>query len=389
MRLVVSLILCAAIVVGGVLATKFIFATEPVAERYGAVRRTAMLVEVTAPEHGTFSPTIKGLGTVEASQTLSLSSRIAGRVTEVADSLVPGGEVAASDLLVTLDREDYRNVLEQRRAELAQAGADLRIEEGRGNVANYDLEVVGVNVADDDRDLVLREPQYAAAEARVDAARAALRQADQDLRRTRISAPFDAHVLRRDVEVGAQVSAGQPLAELIGIDEFWVMVTVPQARLPWLALGRNAPGSRATVRLRDWPEGTVREGRAVRVVGALDETTRLARVVVEVQDPLARSPENAALEPLMVGAFVEVEMEAVQVEDVVRIPRDYVRAGDTVWEMDSDDLLQIREVDIVFEDDDWAYISEGLSPDARVVTSNLATVRAGAELRLSSDGEAL
>ena len=85
--------------------------------------------------------------------------------------------------------------------------------------------------------------------------------------------------------------------------------------------------------------------------------------------------------PLMIDSFVETQIEAKPLTDVIRLNRDYVRDGDTVWEM-SDGALRIRDVDIVFEDATYAYIADGLSDQAQVVTTNLSTVVDGAPLRL-------
>jgi hypothetical protein len=48
-------------------------------------------------------------------------------------------------------------------------------------------------------------------------------------------------------------------------------------------------------------------------------------------------------------------------------------------------LLRIREVDIVFQDTDYAYITGGLDTDAQVVITNLSTVVDGAPLRLEAE----
>ena len=52
---------------------------------------------------------------------------------------------------------------------------------------------------------------------------------------------------------------------------------------------------------------------------------------------------------------------------------EFVRDQDTVWVM-KDDKLEIRDTDIVFRDDRYAYIRSGLNEGEDVVTSTLATV---------------
>jgi hypothetical protein len=87
----------------------------------------------------------------------------------------------------------------------------------------------------------------------------------------------------------------------------------------------------------------------------------------------------------MIGAFVETGMVGREVSNVVRLNRDYVRKGSTVWVM-KDGVLNIKEVGILLTDAEHAYISEGLSDGDSVVTTNLATVVDGSPLRVAENG---
>ena len=108
----------------------------------------------------------------------------------------------------------------------------------------------------------------------------------------------------------------------------------------------------------------------------------MARVLVAVDDPLGRAA-GAALPSLIIGSFVECRIQGRPIENVVRLPRDFVRKGDTVWVM-RDGQLTVQPVTIVFQDAEFAYVSEGLAADDQVVTTSLATVRDGIPLRLKS-----
>jgi hypothetical protein len=107
----------------------------------------------------------------------------------------------------------------------------------------------------------------------------------------------------------------------------------------------------------------------------------MARVLVSVEDPLARREASRSKPTLMLGSFVQVAIQADPIEDVVRLDRDLVRSKDTAWVM-QDGELDIRELDIVFRDAEYAYIRSGLQENEPVVSTNLATVVEGARLRL-------
>ncbi|MDX1381564.1 MAG: efflux RND transporter periplasmic adaptor subunit [Xanthomonadales bacterium] len=366
-----------------------IFGTVPEVEREAAVRQTAMLVEVTRAEAGDFHPVIEAMGTVTPSREVMLSPRVGGEVVELAAEFVPGGFVRRGEVLLRIEDADYRNVVAQRESELEQAITELEIEHGRQDIAERDYRELQRELEPDKKALVLREPQLRSAEARVQAARTAVEQARLDLERTAVRAPFDAQVLARQVNLGSQVSTGDVLGRLVGIDTYWVETTVPLDKLRWLHFpdGPGDAGSPVTIRHRTaWGADQAREGRLFRLIGELEGDTRLARVLVEVEDPLARDTETRGAPGLIIGTFVECRIHGREIEDAVRLPRGHVRKGDTIWIMDGDQLA-IRNVEIVFQDAEYAYIREGLSDRDAVVTTSLATVREGVKLRLKGGPE--
>jgi RND family efflux transporter MFP subunit len=379
-----TILICTVLLLAGAASLFIIFSTEPVPQRESAVRETAMLVEVSDVESGSFRPMIQATGVVRPAREIHLRPRVAGEVVEMSGAFVPGGFVKAGDLLLRIDEADFRILLQQRESELQQAIALLEIEHGRQDIAERDYRQLGKSLDEDNRALVLREPQLRSAEAGVQSARAALEQARLDLERTRITAPFDAQILSRDVNLGSQVSPGNTLARLVGIDQYWVETTVPLDRLRWLSFPgeSGAAGSAVTLRHRTaWPEKQSRNGRLYRLVGELEGDTRMARVLVTVDDPLAHREESAALPPLLIGSFVQCVLEGREIENVVKIDRKHVRKDDTAWVM-ADGKLEIRQLEIVFQDAEHAYVREGLAGGDRIVTTSLSSVREGAPLRL-------
>ena len=373
------------LVVSGILALWLIYSTEPVAERETKVRQSAMLVEVTQPETGHFRPVIETLGTVTPARSITLTSRVSGEILALEDALDPGSFIEQGEVLAQIDDADYRNFLAQREAELLQAEAEVEIEKGRRLKAEMDFQSLGKEVPEDRRSLILREPQRRSAEAMVQAARAAVEQARLDLERTVIKAPFDAQVLSREVDIGSQVSAGQPLARLAGVGTYWIETTIPLDKLRWLSFSQQGKaGSQSTVSQRSaWPDGQTRSGSLYRLIGEVEGETRLARALIAVEDPLALEDETGNLPRLMIGTYVECHIEGREIPNGLRLPRELIRKGDTVWLM-RDGLLAVQPVDVAFQDAEYAYIDSGLRPDDQVITTSLATVKEGVPLRLES-----
>lgn len=385
-----TLIICGGILLVGACLTAITFFTEPTATRVAATRETAMLVEVTEVHRGDYRPTIVAMGTVEPAQDITLSPRVGGEIVSRSPAFTPGGFVDKGEALLQIDPADYRNTLQQRKSELRQAVSDLNVEMGRQNVALKDYQLLDEALSTEFESLVLRKPQLNSARAKVEAARAAVDQAELELERTNIKAPFRAHILSRNVAVGSQVSPRDNLGRLVGLDSYWVVTTVPLAKLPWLSFPEADGETGSEVRIRNrvaWRDGIYRTGYLHRLVGALEDQTRMARVFVTFPDPLSYRAESSGLPPLMIGAFVETRIEAEPIRDVIRIDRDHVRANNTVWVMEHG-KLSIRPVEIVFRDEDYAYVTAGLRDDDRVVTTNLARISDGAPLRVKASGAA-
>lgn len=361
------------------LVTLLIYGTEPEAKREAATKRTAMLVEVIPAEAGDFKPVISAMGTVKPAQEIILRARVSGQVIAQSKNFVPGGFVSEGEVLLQIDPADYQNLVAQRKSELAQTQTALQIEMGEQEIAKRDYQRLNQKLSDMQKTLVLREPQLNAAKARVEAAKAALAQAEVELERTKIKAPFDAQILSRNVNTGSQVSPNETLAQLIGKQTYWVEATVPLAKLRWLKANEQT-----SVQIRNrtaWDKNEYRSGTLHSIIGELEGQTRMARVLVEINDPLATSEENKGKEPLIVGSFVECQITAEALNNVVKLPREYLRKKDTAWVM-QDETLSIRDLDIVFSDEEYAYVQSGLNQNEMIVTTALSSVRDGAELRL-------
>ncbi len=374
------------IVLVGVALIWLIFKTEPTATRKETARETAMLVDVQTVSRGRYTPTVDVMGQVVPAREITLGSRVGGQVIDQADAFTPGRRVEKGTELIRIDPADYEATLLQRRSELQQARADLELEQGQQAVARQEFELLGEDIEAVNDALILRKPQLEQAKARVAAAEAAVQQAKLDLARTRIRAPFPAQVLSREVTLGSQVSAGQSLGRLVGTGQYWVEATVPLSKLRWLTFDTDPDTPGAPVSLHHdtvWPAGQTREGQLMQLIGELDGNARMARVLITVDDPLALNQSEG--EPsLILGAFVRAEIEGRALDDVVRLERNLVRRNNTVWVME-ERKLAIREVEITFRDDDYAFIKTGLENGDEVITNNLSSVVSGARLRLESD----
>jgi RND family efflux transporter MFP subunit len=273
---------------------------------------------------------------------------------------------------------------------VGEAEAELELERGRQALARREYELLGRELAAADRDRVLRAPQWAQAQAVLDAQRAALERANLDVGRTRITAPFDALVRTRDVEPGAQVSTTARLTHLVGIDTFWIEVVLPLERVRWLRFPGDDEDQGSTVVVADpssWGEGRTRQGRVLRLLGDLESGGRMARLLVEVEDPLGLYGK-ADTPRLLLGAYVRVRIEGREVHGAIALDAELVRDGHRAWVIGRDGKLEIRDLAIELRDGGRVLVRSGLVDGDRVIATNLSTPVEGMALEARPEGEA-
>ena len=359
-----------------------LMSSEPATERAQERAEPARLVETVTVDRRDRTAVVQAWGEVIPANAVEVAPRVGGEVVTTAEALEPGGRVDQGQVLARIDDSDYQVALRQARTELAKARAALRIEQGNQKVAETEAELLNQELSAQERDLVLRQPQLQQARADVEAAQAAVEDARLDLRRTEIRAPFDAVVQSVSADVGSQVSAGATIARLIATDRYFVELAVPAAKLRWIAARQQDAGPGSKVELANpsvWGEGRTRTGEVVRVRPDLSEQGRMARILVEVTDPLDREP------PMLVGSYLRGRIQGDRLDQVVALDRAYLRDDDSVWVMTAGDRLEIRAVEIAYRGPERVYVSVGLRTGERVVTSEIATPTNGMKLRTRGD----
>jgi hypothetical protein len=156
------------------------------------------------------------------------------------------------------------------------------------------------------------------------------------------------------------------LVTIVGTDEYWIEAVIPVERMKLLDFRRDG-GCPAVIRSQAG-SGTWR-GRAVRTTGQVSETSRMATVIVAVTDPLGLQSENGS-PPLILGDYVNVDIQGRSFEAVVELPRMALHDGNTVWIYDNG-TLEIRSVALTWKQGDTIYIGDGLASGESVIVSDL------------------
>ena len=347
------------------------------------------LVDAVAVSPQIASLDVRAQGTVVPLLESNLVAEVSGRLIEVSPNLVNGGFVEEGELLYRIDARDYELAVAQARLGVAQAERRLEEERADAAVAREEWETLGKG---DPSPLTLREPQVAEARASVDAAKASLERALLDLERTEVRAPFAARVREKRVDLGEYVTRGQSLATGYGIDVVEVRLPLPDAELEFLdvPLSIGAPGGAlpgVTLEAEFAGARHTWRGRIVRTEGQIDARTRMIVAVAQVEDPYGiGGAERTA--PLAVGLFVNATIEGRTLEDVLVVPRTAMRGEDTVYTVDAESRLRIRQVAVARRGAAEVVLSSALPDGERLVVSPIEVVTDGMAVRVSGDADA-
>ena len=386
-RGIFRILLPMAVLAAGVAVAFWLMETGPQAKPRPQARN-ATLVAVRAVDYSPQQTVIYGMGTVAAVCNVELKPQVNGEIIELNPNLVPGGHFRKGQTLLKIDPTDYRLTVRELATGVAKAESDLQLEQGNQMVAQKEYQLLGQTVSDVEKALMLRRPQLENLRATLEAARAKLDKARVDLGRTEIKAPFNAVVQSRAVNVGTRASDATVLATLVDTDAYWVEVSVPVSQLRWIRIPQTDADPGALVKIYDsaaWGDGVSRQGRVIRLESDLETQGRMARLLIQVDDPLSLKPDSAGKPRMLIGSYVRVEIQGNAVASAAAIERKFIRNGNSVWVMSPEGKLAIRPVEIAFRGADRLLVTGGIKSGEQLIITDLASPVAGMLLRTADD----
>jgi HlyD family secretion protein len=338
---------------------------------------------------------------------------------EIAIPLDMGAEVSKDDLLCQLDATDFQLSLEVAEARWQAANKDLenllawqrpeevlqakaRLEEAQavykraeseferivklrqqGSISNseYDDKVAlasqakaMLDQAEATYNIAMEGPteeQVAVARAAVATAEAQVRQAQWKVERTTITAPYDAVITDRYVDLGDRVTAMPrvEIMEIAAVDLLLAEVGVPERYVQNVKLEDPAQ-ILADGYSEPFP------GRVVMINGKVDPANRMFRVRIAIDNQQRR---------LRVGQFVRVQLRLQTEPDTITIPRaalTYAGGQPQVFVL-ADDVVALRRVELGIQAEDRVQVVSGLQGGETIVVDDPAVLADGMPVRIS------
>jgi RND family efflux transporter MFP subunit len=335
---------------------------------------------------------IEAFGTVIPAKQINIQAEVAGRIVELNSELVPGGIIKQNSLVVKIDPRDYKLRTKQRQADLSGAQYKLETEEGRQIVARQEWQLLekDVDTSLATKSLALRQPHIKHAKAELEAAKSMLAEAALAEERTTILAPFNGLVLQEWAEKGQIVNRQSTIANMVGTDSFWVQASVPLSQLSRMVFPENNQEKGSPVKVildSDRGKQIIRKGAIYKLLGDLDPKGRMARILITVDDPLnltASSKADRQKRKLLLGSYVKVEIDAGVIDKIYVIPSHAIRDGESIWLVDQNGLLDIRQASIVWKRKNQLLISAPVEPYEKLITSRLQSPLQGMAVRIDN-----
>jgi len=306
-------------------------------------------------------------GHVRARTEESLAFRIDGRV--IARKVDVGQVVQPGDVVAELDPQPQQDA--QRAAQAAHAAAQAALHEAANNLERQRTLVAQGWSTRVQFDATQRA--FLSATAEVDAAKAKLHAAEDQLGYATLRADSSGAVIATGAEAGEVARAGQMIVTIAHGDGTDAVFDVPA-----ILLRQVSPDAPITIALSDDP--TLRTtGRVREVAPQADAVTRSYRVKVG----LTPWPEAMRLGATVTGQTRMLAPGGIEVPATALTMADNKPA---VWVVDrATQLVSLRPVELQRQDSSTIVVTRGLEDGELVVTAGVHALRPGQKVRLAGD----
>lgn len=367
-----TIVIPSAIVIAFLFGAATLMATAPELEP-SSIKPVPVTVRVQNVDMEAIQLKVHSQGSVVPSTVSQLIPEVSGRVTWTSPNLVAGGYFAAGQELARIDELDYKNARDRAKAALNRAKAEVehaRFEYGR-------LKSLAERKLTSRSALENGLRAFRVSQAAFEDATVSFEQAEENLNRTVLRAPFDGLVKSENVDIGQFAARGQAIATLYASDIVEVRLPIADRQLAFLNLPSLRTGNlpetqQPSVTLTAEYGGRTLNwaGKIVRTEAEIDTASRMVQLVARV--------ETQADQPgLSVGLFVNAEISGIAVEDVVVLPRSSLRNENQVLIVDGENKIRFRTVTPLRLYQDSVLIADGLVEGDRVCVSTLQTAIEG------------
>lgn len=306
-----------------------------------------------------WTPAIKAVGSIEAVNGIEVANEVAGVIEKI--NFESGDQVKQGDVLIRIDSAIDDAALRTRRAEAQLAEQEFK------------------RVSDLLPKRAVSQSQYDEAKANYDAARARVNEAEAELSKKIIRAPFDGTLGIRMVDQGEYIATGTPIVEINMLDPIYVDYTLSEKNLPDVATGYPVAVTVAAVPNEKF------EGKVSAINTSVNPETRTVRIRATLANP------DGLLRP---GMFATIQTQQPNDNEVITVPRTAISFntyGDFVFVVAENDDGQLvvnrRTIQSGETRNGRASVVSGLEAGETIVAKGLLRLRAGQSVVIQEEAE--
>lgn len=349
---------------------------------------------------GAKSPQLELYGSVESPYTASITSIIDADVKSL--EVNEGDHITSGQLLILLDDTEAILSLEDKQAQVAELEALIDSEKNRykNDLAALKLEKSLVALAEkklareektsksnltsqssfdtqkqalENQKLALNSRQLsvtdhparlAQLEARLNRNRALAQQAEIDLARASVTAPFDGIILKTSVSPGERVRPGEELLEMYATDHIELRAQLPQK---FISIVKHSLAQQQSLQARVKTDDGMRIATLDRISGSIASDGHGVDALFVM--------DGEAADTLTIGDTLEMTLELPAIEDVFSVPVSSIYGTDRIYRVENERLVTIKVEKLGSQYRDGRQFvlvrSERLKPGNEIITTQL------------------
>jgi len=364
-----------------------------------AIEEASLPVKVDVARIGDLIITLKSPGEAVTNMKIEIKTEVSGVIKNL--NLEESKHVKKGDLLVEVDDEEYRLRYENAAAnrlkylseylvekkfseQEASTSADMekiqkanddydnarklfsegRISRSEFEKASSEYELALIEAGDKKEEILAATKNLTQTEIQV-------KEAQLDLEKTKIRAPFSGIIYDIQVSPQEHITVGQEVFTLVNIDRIQVQARVLESEISKMKVGREVD-----LKFSAYP-GKVFKGVVKAISPVINPEDRTCKVTIDVANPE---------EELKPGMHADVEIAAEIHKDRLLIPQEavLVRMGRKMAFVIEGELAKWRYIDVGLENEDYIEILDGVKDGETVIVDGHFTLAHDAKVRIEN-----
>ena len=284
------------------------------------------------------------------------NSEVFGKVVFISEKFYPGKSFKRGDILFKIEKKDYEEKLTNAEAELSLAELEFIKEKALSEQAAIDIEILKFK---DPSSLALREPQLKKAKKRLLSAEAKYNLAKRNLNKTNFRAPYNGIILEKKISLGSVVNT-QHVAKAYALGNGEIRLNLSETEKNLLKFDKIKNNLVELIHPKN--KDILAYGNLDRIEKTLNSKNKLYYCIADIEKAFSEDGK------LYRNQFLEAIIYGKKIESAITLPNSALRGIDTIYIINDQNRLEIKNVEIIQRNVETTIIKDNLSGE-RVVLS--------------------